>query len=291
LYPVAGPFLIPIIRDIIYLGFVRTLFDKIILEFSAAGISEYLESHSYFLRWVAKKIYNSDGAFQKSKFNPADAKYFNAKQIYYIPNGIPDEASTLHPIPRSKSLPVEILYIGIIRESKGVLILLEALAILRDRGKSVHGTFIGEFISNKAKRKIIKYISDNNLQTVVTLPGVKTGNDKWQYFMKSDIFCFPSFYENESFGIVIIEAMMFGLPVVSTDWRAIPGIVDNDVNGFLIPVKNPEALSEKLEILVENLELRNNMGKNGRKKFLNEYLLSIYLRRHEKAILEIIGAN
>jgi len=83
--------------------------------------------------------------------------------------------------------------------------------------------------------------------------------------------------------------MQAGLPVVSTFEGAIPEIVDDGVTGFLVPQKNPQALAEKLEILIKDSELRQKMGAAGRKKFLEKYTVDKFENNLLAIFKEVIG--
>ncbi len=94
----------------------------------------------------------------------------------------------------------------------------------------------------------------------VTMAGSKT--DVGQYYAKSKIFAFTS--ESEGFPNVIGEAQSFGLPVIAFDCVAGPADLINADNGFLIPLFNYDMFQEKLKLLMENAELRERFGRNGR---------------------------
>ena len=79
--------------------------------------------------------------------------------------------------------------------------------------------------------------------------------------------------------------MQFALPVVSTFEGAIPEIVDDGVTGFLVPPKDVISLAEKIEILINNKNLRIQMGDAGRKKFLEKYTLD----KFEQNLLKVFG--
>jgi glycosyltransferase involved in cell wall biosynthesis len=93
------------------------------------------------------------------------------------------------------------------------------------------------------------------------------------------MFCFPSFFESESFGLVNIEAMQFELPVVSTNWRGIPGVVKEGENGFLAEIRNPQQVAEKLAQLIEDPGLRETMGRAGRKIFLERFSSEVWISK------------
>ena len=76
--------------------------------------------------------------------------------------------------------------------------------------------------------------------------GRKVDDEKWAHYRAADIFCFPTHYSAESFGNVLLEAMMFELPVVSTAWRGVSGIVEEGVTGFLARSKTRRKLPHGL---------------------------------------------
>ena len=84
--------------------------------------------------------------------------------------------------------------------------------------------------------------------------------------------------------------MQHSLPVVSTFEGAIPDVVEDGVTGFLVPQKDPVALAEKLEILIRNPEMRNQMGEAGRAKYEREFTLERFERRMVE-ILERAGSR
>lgn len=289
-YPPSGPNLNPILRDILLLIVLRRLFPKCIFHFRAAGISEYLETSNKLLKKLALLAFNKpDCSIQLSDKNPSDGKYFSSKIIEIIPNGIEDIAKDFLPIIRNNT-KINILHIGVLHENKGIFYIIEALKLLLDKDIiNFHLYLVGEFPSTIFKSKIIEYCKKNKMEEFVEILGPKIGKPKWDLFCNSDIFCFPTFFESESFGNVLLEAMMFELPVVATNWRAIPEIIDDNVNGFLVPIKDSVALSKKLEVLINNSELRIKMGKMGRKKFLENYTLDKHLNKMEVVLSNILN--
>jgi len=86
----------------------------------------------------------------------------------------------------------------------------------------------------------------------------------------------PTYYPNECFPLVILEAMQHSLPVISTFEGGIPDMVKDGINGFLIPQRNVIALAERLELLVRYPQLRKQMGRDGRMKYENNFTLGIF---------------
>ena len=90
---------------------------------------------------------------------------------------------------------------------------------------------------------------------------------------------FPTFYHNECFSLVLLEAMEHGLPCISTTEGGIPGIVDDGKTGFLVPKHDVAVLADKILLLLNDSVLCSNMGKVGREKFEKEFTLEVFEKR------------
>jgi glycosyltransferase involved in cell wall biosynthesis len=292
----AGPNLVPVLRDVLLLSLVRPFFPRTVYHFHAAGLSEFLDSTPRWFRSLARAAYGRpDGAIQTSALNPPDGAYLGARRVTVIPNGLadaalpgdlgPDASHALH------DRKVRILYVGILGESKGVMVLLEAIRILAQDREDFTVRLMGQFTSAAFERAARDFCREHSLGDVVSFLGPLAGASKWDRFRRSDILCFPSFFESESFGNVAVEAMMFGLPVVATHWRGIPDVVDDGVTGIVIPVHDVAALADALEKLIEDPELRSALGKNGRQKYLQEYTIDKHIGRLEEFIQSVAVAG
>ncbi|MDA9017987.1 glycosyltransferase family 4 protein [bacterium] len=135
--------------------------------------------------------------------------------------------------------------------------------------------------------KLNQKINDLKLQNCVSYLGKKYSHEKHKIFQSSDIFVFPTFYHNETFGIVNIEAMMFGLPVISTSEGGIPDIVLDGETGFIIENQNSNQLAEKIKWFIDNPEQASLMGAKGREHFLENYTLEIFENRLTQILNQI----
>ena len=115
--------------------------------------------------------------------------------------------------------------------------------------------------------------------------GKKYGTYKAEVFSKADIFAFPTY--NETFGLVLVEAMQFSLPVVSTFEGGIPDVVEDGETGFLVPQNDAVALAEKLELLIKDPVLRKEMGEMGREKYEAEFTLAAFEERFTTILKEL----
>ena len=284
-YMPAGPNLTPLLRDIFILTLTRPWFRQTIFHFRAAGVSDFIRTRRGLLQRLARFAYRRpDLAIHLSARNPDDGGYFGADRRVVVPNGLEDAAQPYLPIRRPATTPVRILFVGVLCASKGVGVLLEAVAQLHRAGLLLRVDVVGEFRTDQYRDQILSYCRAQRLEDVVKFPGVKQGDEKWRYFREADIFCFPSYYESESFGNVAVEAIMFGLPVVATHWRGIPDIVDDGQTGRLVPIQDPAATAAALRQLVEQPEQRQRMGAAGRARYEAEYQLSSFVRRMENVL-------
>ena len=127
-------------------------------------------------------------------------------------------------------------------------------------------------------------VKERNLQDSVQYIGKQYGKDKETCYANSDIFVFPTFYHNECFPLVLLEAMSYGLPCVSTNEGAIREIIDDGITGYIVEKNNPQILADKLELLIKDATLRQKMGNEGKKKFEENYTLEIFEHNFFNAI-------
>ncbi|MDF9799665.1 glycosyltransferase involved in cell wall biosynthesis [Catalinimonas alkaloidigena] len=287
-YMPAGPNRTPVFRDMAILGILRRFIPASIFHFRAAGLSDFIQSQPSWFHSLAYWVYRyPNAAIQLSSLNPADGKYFKAKNTYILPNGLEDQAEGMLSSSSNEASTnnniVHILFVGMLSESKGVKVLLEAINLLKDENVKLH--IVGEFTSAEFEQETKHFCKKNKLDGIVLWEGVLHGKDKWEKYLHADIFCFPSFYESESFGNVVVEAMMFKLPVVASNWRGIPDIVVDGTTGWLVPPRDVEATANKLRMLIQNPLLRKQMGEAGRQRYLEKYRLEIFLTNMHKILL------
>jgi glycosyltransferase involved in cell wall biosynthesis len=284
-YPPAGPNMNPVLRDIVLLFFTRFLFKKVIYHFRAAGVSEFLNQRSGAFQTLAKIGYGTpDLAIQLSALNPSDGEYFGAKDVRIVPNGLEDIGKDYLNDQKDWSQPNNILFVGLLREDKGVRVLVEAAKLLKDQKFNFVMNFVGEFEEDDFRKETLTFVQEHQLEAHIHFNGLQIGKNKWKFFQDAHIFCFPSFYSSESFGNVLLEGMMFELPVVSTIWRGIPDIVVEGETGLLVPVKDSRALADSLGDLLSHPKKAEEMGKKGRERFLSTYTLDKHLLAMEGSI-------
>ena len=164
---------------------------------------------------------------------------------------------------KSKSAPINILCVGNIRRKKGQIYLLQAM-------ESVQFDYKLNFVGlTKEKEedyldKLQEYIAEKGITDKVHFSGFLKDDKLTEAYQNADIFVLPSIMEE--FGMVIFEAMSFGLPIVASKIGGTLEQVNDGHEGFLVPPRDPKALANKLDKLVTDPELRTGMGELGRER-------------------------
>jgi glycosyltransferase involved in cell wall biosynthesis len=286
-YPPAGPERVPILRDLALLIATRWMFSSVIFHFHAGGLANAYTKFGPFLRVLFQiAYYRADIGIRTSIISPPDAALLHAKQEFVIPNAAPDVAQGHDGrANENRTAAPVILYVGALRESKGVLILLDACRNLVEQGCRFQLQLMGEFQSRPFEEKVRQRARDAGLD--IEYLGVLTGSKKDSAFAGASIFCFPSFYESEASPVVLIEAMAFSLPIVATNWRGIPAIVSAGENGFLVPIMDAAPVTARLHQLLEDSDLRTRMGANGRRKYEETYTVEAFHASISRMFLDL----
>ena len=218
-------------------------------------------------------------------------KYVDRKDVYICPNGIPAGTEGERRIREEnpeESVP-HLLFLSNLIVSKGVLTLLDALAILRERGCQFICDFVGGETQEMNADGFQEEVEIRGLQRYAIYHGRKYGMEKEAFLNDADIFVFPTYYEKECFPIVLLEAMQHGLPCVSTNEGGIPDIIDEGVTGVIVEKRNAKQLADKLELLLNSPALRKQMGENGYRKYKKHFTLAAFEEQFVGVLKDIIS--
>lgn len=207
-------------------------------------------------------------------------------------NGIPSSAIeglvSASPVMASSEDKVpHLLFLSNLLISKGVVVLLDSLKVLKEKGCRFVCDFVGGETVEMDAAMFQAEVAKRGLEGMVVYHGKKYGKDKEAFLNAADIFVFPTFYHNECFPLVLLEAMEHGVPCISTTEGGIPGIIDNGKTGFLVPKHDVAVLADKIEMFIRDTDLRHKMGLAGREKFEREFTLEVF----EKRMVEILSNN
>jgi glycosyltransferase involved in cell wall biosynthesis len=286
-YPPASPNLIPVLRDMLFLCAVRPLAGRTVFHFHSGGVSEFIRRHTW-LRSAAMKAYGSaDMAVELGASCPRDGEFFAARQIRVVPNGI--DISLPAENQKAASGNLKILYVGIHTETKGLFDLLETARELKRRGVAFEIRTAGLWYTKQERRRFDRLRREYGLESAVLTLGQKTGDELQALYGWADVFFFPTFYPWETFGIVQLEAMASGLPVVASDWQGPKDIVMNGKTGFLCPAHAISAFADVMQKLAADRRLARQMGVAGRARYEQLFSADCFIRNMRQVFNEVLS--
>ena len=233
---------------------------------------------------LKEKFENADFIVVNSLYNKNIAENYISKNTRNKIKLVYNEAVSLekfNPVVKAsqKTKVIKLLCVGRYVEQKGLVYLLKACNILKNKaysflceliGGPVIPTYQGYFIQLKEHHKKL------GLEDSVIFSGALPFNKVLECYSSTDIFVLPcviasKYGARDNIPNAIIEAMAMKLPVVSTTVTGIPEIIDNEIDGLLVPPNNEDKLAEAICRLIEDEELRRTLGENARKKIEQKF--------------------
>jgi colanic acid/amylovoran biosynthesis glycosyltransferase len=208
--------------------------------------------------------------------NASDPAHWH--KVVVLPLGVDVEAFRPRDAPkRDPEEPFRLLSVGRLSAPKGYPILIEAVVLLRGRGRNVRLTLVGE---GPERARLEKLIADRDLGDCVRLAGACNHERLPHHYESSDAFVLSSFLESAP--VVLMEAMAMELPCVATWITGIPEIIEKDVEGLLVPPASASAIADAAERLMDDREGARRFGTAARRKVLDKY----HLERNVERLVE-----
>lgn len=194
------------------------------------------------------------------------------------PPGSGVRTDTAHPAedPRWQGRRGRVMFLGSLGQRKGIYDLLRATALLRSQ-VDVFLVCAGREDAQGDQARIARLSGELGLNNAVSFVGNVYGEDKVRLLRGADVFVLPSYAENQP--IALLETMATGLPVVTTPVGAVPEVIEDGANGFLVAPGDDRALADRLLTLLRDPDLRSRMGVAARRTVEDRYALSIMLDR------------
>lgn len=159
--------------------------------------------------------------------------------------------------------PLCIAFAGLLMSSKGLHILIEALAKLKHQGIFTRTLIAGSEFQNGYKEALEYFLEENGIKETVTFTGSLDRLQLARFFRLNHVFVFPSIYP-EAFGIVQAEAMASGLTILSSGVGGSKELIRPGINGWVFKEKDSNDLAKKLYLLAKKPKLIEEFGKNGK---------------------------
>lgn len=238
--------------------FVRFSQSTTVATFHAArDTGSRMYAYSKFI--IAPWLHNIHGRIAHSRAALKLIGKYHAGRYRIIPSGIDYAffASEVPPMPDLMDDKRNILFVGRQEPRKGLPYLIEAFAKLQKEMPKTRLIVVGP--DGGLRQSAIRYISQNNVENVVFTDYVPY-EDLPRYYRSADVFCAPN-TGHESLGLIILEAMAAGLPIVATNIQGFRDVLTEGVHGALVPPKNSDALAEALKRMLLDAAMREEMGK------------------------------
>lgn len=307
---------LPVLRDWVVMILCRPFFKKFIFHWHSVGLGDWLETQAppVFNRVSKILLGGVDLSIVLSRYNAADGAKFGPKKISVIANGIPDPCphfdAAILPLRKKRcaarvrlaagipaadpeqeplqqaAATIRVLFLALCTHDKGLFQavdgVLTANELLRRKNSPFRFllTVAGKFYTAQDESDLNGRLSLPGAKGAVTYIGFVSGDEKLDLLAAADVFCFPTFYPMEGQPVNLIEAMAFGLPVISTRWRSIPEMMPENYAG-LVDVKSSEQVAQALLNVIEKEE-----ASTMRNRFLSRHSLEHYLASLKAAIKE-----
>ena len=260
--------------------------------FHAFGASSWYTMFSPLAKWYLDRWFTKlDGwiTVSRSAFNYVSA--FFPADYEVIPNGVDTDhfCNSVQPMEKFNDGKFNILYLGRLEKRKGFDYLLRAYTQVKRNFPKCRLIAVGPGV--RLRKKYQKRVRSHGLSDVV-FTGYATYDELPRYYKTADIVCFPA-TGRESFGIVLLEAMAVGKPIIASDITGFSNVMTNEQEGIMVPPRDEDKLADAIIRMMTNKELREKMASQGRPTALKYDWNKIALRvlDYYERTLERIGAK
>lgn len=235
-------------RKAIFIYIAKFFHKKVVWHMHAGRFAVFYQQHRYAVRKVVNK---SDVIIALSEYWKEYFKNeFPTKRVEIIKNVI--SAPRVH---KQQTGYFTLLFLGLLGKNKGIYDLLECIRDYKVEFQGKLKLYIG---GNGEIEHVKQLIKEYGIADIVIFEGWVSGDKKIELLNKSDAYILPSY--KEGLPISILEAMSYGMPIISTPVGGIPEIVSNGENGYLVEPGNKEDIYKAIISLLNDSDLRNRMG-------------------------------
>jgi glycosyltransferase involved in cell wall biosynthesis len=257
-------------RDIVYLALAKAVRRKVVYQVHGGALPGDFFAGNRVLTALLRRVLSWPDAvvlLAQSEMT-AYAEFAPRARLFRIANAVSPGEAEMRAELNEEHQPLRIVYMGRLAADKGVLETIEAARILRDRGIDVSLTIAG---SGSAEDEIAQAIAVKRLSDRVALVGAVFGPAKQQLWRQADALALPT--AREGLPYALLEAMAASVVPVVSPVGAIPDVVQNEVNGLLVPARDALALANALERLANDRRLLHSLALAARLRVVNHYSL------------------
>lgn len=269
-YMTLSPHGIAFWKDSIILIVIKVLRGKCIVHLHGKGIADEVSSSKIkkiFYKFVFKRV--DVIHLSESLSKDTEAIRDNKASVYILNNGVHSPCFDF----TSKSGVLRFLYLSNYIPEKGADTLVKAINLIEDKYiNSFTVDFYGKQVDEKFFQELNRNL-ENKFRDSINFFGPIYSEDKFTAFSNRHVFVLPTYYKNESFPLSILEAMSFGLPILSTFEGSIPEIVVDGETGFIFPANDPVKLSHLMVFYIQNPDILFKHRVNSYERFKKKYTL------------------
>ncbi len=248
---------------------------KLVVHFHNSAFGDFYDTASPPLKWCVRYIltHTTRAIVLSESLRCIVRGLVPERRIAVIPNGLDPALFVDSKVQvRQPDREFRVLYLGNLMEEKGYWNVLEAALIVTRQERHVHFTMAGPFYRLDGERRSRAFVKSHDLEDIVSFTGMVSGENKAKLLLDSDLFVFPPI-SKEGQPMVLLEAMVTGLPIITTDQGAIRETIVDGENGFIVPAGDAEAIAEKIILLLRDESLRLQMAQASRERFFSHYTL------------------
>jgi glycosyltransferase involved in cell wall biosynthesis len=281
LAPVGGAFY----RDAFFSFIIRIFRVKRLYHLHGKGIHQEVAS-SAIKKMIYRFVFQKSNVIVLAKTLQEDVQAIYKGKPFVLPYGLPRDSFYCNE-KISRAEPVFLFLSNLVR-SKGIEIFLECINQLHKKNYRFKAYIVGAAY-DVSLEDVQRFIQKNGLTNIVDVPGPLYGEEKKKVLHNSDILVFPSHYQNEALPVTILEAMQAGLPAIACNNGGISEMIDHGQTGFLTPIRDVEAIVEKMELLINDPELKRSMGRKAKERFHQFYTIEKFEQSLLNVFKEVAG--
>ena len=258
------------LRDAPLLLAARATRRRTLVHFHARGFDEFNAAEPWWMRQLIALCLRSKRTYAivlgerlRGEFDgliPSD-------RVHVLANGVRDHSAVT--ADGTVSSPPTVLHLSTLWSAKGVFDVLESAFRLKETFPDIQYVLAGDWYSATEARDARRYIADTDLHDSVLMPGPVHGAAKARLLATSTLMVFPS--RSEGHPLVVLEALSAALPVVTTSVGAIPEIIDDGKEGFLVEPGDVDTITDCVARLLIDPELRADMGRSARLRYEHDF--------------------
>ena len=282
-------------RDFPIVLLAKTLGNKIIVHIHGGNYDGFYNNQKPFIqKKIRQMLIQTDSIIVLSenmkKMFDFEPRLFS--KIKVVANGLPwninSNALNIKGLPLNNNVPIKIIFLSNLIESKGYLDVLEATSILvNEYGFNIETNFCGEFIDyddaqrfttvSEAKHYFYDFIAKNNLENHINYHGIAGMEKKKDLLNQAHFFVLPTNYINEGQPISIIEAMAYSCVVLTTNYRGISDMITNYESGVYVDYNSPTQIASEIRNLIISPTDYQRISGNAHQNYLKNYTKEIHL--------------